>query len=250
MNWRMLLWREELFMYQKELCIEFAVYVTVVVIRNALDVMDMGLSMIRVLVIIVKALVRLLVVFVEDMDILMTAIKSCYYEESIMKVVYSKRSFVSIISESEYFTSLGKETGGVLLGLIRDDIYYVLESILPGFSALHKSGSFKYDTDFVDYTATHIANIYKKPLDVVGIWHTHIDAPSQFSVADELMNDNFLAMSVANRVLSVIITENSKQRINCFDISKYGTQIVNYSVDDLLIPYEFRQYKQVESDII
>ena len=163
-----------------------------------------------------------------------------------MKVVYSKRSFVSMVLESEYYTNMGKETGGVLLGQIRDNIYYVLESILPGFLAHHKSGSFKYDNDFVDYTATHLSSIYNVPLEVVGVWHTHINAPSVFSPADQMLNEKFLTMSVDNRVLSVIITESSERMINCFDVSKTGTQAINYKVDDSLIPYEFRQYKQIE----
>ncbi len=89
-----------------------------------------------------------------------------------MIVTFSARSLALIQYELSLFPDL--ETGGILLGHIDKSIINVIEAIDGGFdNAVRKTGSFQYDSKYVEHVANHVRILYNPPLELVGVWHKH-----------------------------------------------------------------------------
>ena len=140
-----------------------------------------------------------------------------------MKVCLSSRAYASIIYECEEYFQDNLETGGVFLGLIENDTYYILEMIPPGYNSIHYENSFQYDKEYLEYTSSRIAYIYKKKLKIIGIWHTHWNAPPVFSPPDIIMNQKFVELCKGNIISAIVFNEGEK------------FNIVGYEVDSLIV---------------
>jgi len=135
----------------------------------------------------------------------------------IKQIIFNTHIIKFLRSELAQFNNL--ETGGVLLGYIKDNIIYIEKASGSGPNAIHEPYFFKADSDFVDmFIDIEIANSYEK-LRYIGEWHSHlqfkakpsdIDLESLWDIADttndfcllliigavEFKNRNFINKSI------------------------------------------------------
>lgn len=159
-----------------------------------------------------------------------------------MEVVISERAYSSICLETMQRKNDKKETGGVLLGHIDDKKCYILENVLPGHLANRTIGSFEYDVEFVDYLATHLANLYYTKLDVVGIWHTHFDSIDIFSEPDRKMNRKFVEHYGHDIVSGIVLTDEKQIKLTMYNISLKEEKLANMRLGINYIPEYYREY--------
>lgn len=133
--------------------------------------------------------------------------------------LFSQRAFTAIGLEVVQHKHV--ETGGVLLGYHCNKKWEIVESIFAGPKAIHKSAEFIYDTDYVFYEANMVSQLYDIPLEVIGIWHTHI-CFAPFSIVDNFTNKKF-AKSNKNGALSFLINVSTKTS-EMYQVTKAGLQ--------------------------
>ncbi len=100
------------------------------------------------------------------------------------KVVLSSQAYLAIVAET--FAHLDTETGGIFLGKILDDVWYVLETLDPGYGNISRRVSyFEYDVEYVTHLANVRARLYKNGLKLIGLWHRHPGSFDRFSATDD-----------------------------------------------------------------
>ena len=105
-------------------------------------------------------------------------------------VVFTKRAFNAIVTETLARNPI--ETGGIFLGYMLDNgVWAVVETIPPGIRTVNQMAYFEYDTAFVNYLANVIAQQYKEPIQVLGLWHRHPGSFDMFSGIDDGTNRLF-----------------------------------------------------------
>ena len=72
-----------------------------------------------------------------------------------MKVVFSNRAFASILAETT--EKIKTETGGLFLGTVEDDMWYVIEAIDPGPKSIFEVAYFEYDQKYTQHLINKIA---------------------------------------------------------------------------------------------
>ncbi len=155
----------------------------------------------------------------------------------------SDRALASILNELDDFREYKLETGGVFLGVIDNDDYYIIESSSPGMNAVHRVNSFEYDAEFIGYISTKHANIYKHPLEVIGLWHTHWDGENMFSEPDNMLNHKFVDAYKTN-IISLLITESDQLMMKAYLVdSADECKNINIQYGDLNIPKEYLKYQ-------
>lgn len=162
-----------------------------------------------------------------------------------MKAYFSNRAITSIYTDVMMNLEMKFETGGVLLGHYDGHNYYILENILPGNKAIHKEFCFEYDQEFVEYCASHISNLYNNSLEVIGLWHTHIDAPCVFSIPDKVMNEKYVK-TYGHSIISGILACKMK-KISDFKLFNIGEDFSEFAIDsiwgDKSIPSEYLVFR-------
>lgn len=169
-------------------------------------------------------------------------------------VVFSDKAYNGIIRES--FAKHPVETGGILLGHILDNgLWIVMEMVPPGINCVHEVALFEYDRDFVNYLGTSIANQYKKPLQVLGLWHRHPGAMDYFSSTDDITNGEFAQRSLFGTI-SGLVNIDPKLRLTMYylphlDTPRAATRVayakVSVEVGDDLIPEEYFELRYIDS---
>lgn len=110
--------------------------------------------------------------------------------EKCKAVLFCNRSYNAIISECTNHHP--NESGGILLGYVAEDgTWIVMETIPPGLNHISKRDYFEYDREFVGYLSGIMALQYKKPLQMLGIWHSHPAHIDYFSSTDNITNREF-----------------------------------------------------------
>lgn len=151
--------------------------------------------------------------------------------------LFSQRAFAAI--GLEVLQHKHVETGGVLLGFYRNKKWEIVESVFAGPKAIHKSAEFIYDNDYVCYEANMVSQLYDIPLEVIGIWHTHI-CFAPFSIADNFTNKKFAKIS-KNGALSFLINVSTKTS-EMYQVTKTGGQSK--------IPFKVQGYKDESCHIV
>lgn len=129
-------------------------------------------------------------------------------------VVFSNKAYNAIIRES--FAKDPVETGGILLGHILDNgIWIVMEVLPPGMKSIFQYAYFEYDEAFVNYLAQSVANQYKHPLDLLGLWHRHPGSMDVFSHTDDGTNSTFARQNPAG-VISGLVNIDPDFRITMY----------------------------------
>lgn len=83
-------------------------------------------------------------------------------ESDKISVIFTEDAFNTILAET--FHKDPSETGGILLGQIENNSWYVIECLEPGPASVFRSAYFEYDHVFVNYLAKARARRYEVPL--------------------------------------------------------------------------------------
>lgn len=169
-------------------------------------------------------------------------------------VVISDKAYNAIIRES--FAKHPVETGGILLGYILDNgIWVVMEMIPPGINGIFQTAYFEYDRDFVNYLGTSIANQYREPLQLLGLWHRHPGSMDYFSSTDDGTNSEFASRNPYG-VISGLVNIDSKFRLTMYHLNHMEGQrprniaysTVDVEIGDDLIPEKFFELRYVDDE--
>ncbi len=169
-------------------------------------------------------------------------------------VVFSNKAYNAIIRES--FAKDPVETGGILLGHILDNgAWIVMEVLPPGAKSIFRYAYFEYDTDFVNYLAQSVANQYRMPLHLLGLWHRHPGHLDTFSSTDDETNMTF-ARQLPQGVISGLVNIDPQFRLTMYHMGNPTGGTCNYEkmeveVGDDIIPteyFELRYYDGENSD--
>ena len=175
-------------------------------------------------------------------------------------IVFSNKAYNAIIRES--FDKDPVETGGILLGHILDNgVWIVMEVLPPGIKCIFQRAYFEYDDSFVNYLAQSVANQYKIPLELLGLWHRHPGSMDVFSTTDDGTNTSF-AIQNPNGVISGLVNIDPRFRLTMYHMDspieqpernmrpKY--ERVDIEIGDDIIPDDFfllKYYNGNESNL-
>ena len=101
-----------------------------------------------------------------------------------MEVVFSNRAYTAVLSETA--EKIKTETGGLFLGIVKDNIYYIIEAIDPGPKSIFEVAYFEYDQKYTQHLINKIANLYETKLELIGLWHRHPGSFDVFSSTDKI----------------------------------------------------------------
>lgn len=163
--------------------------------------------------------------------------------EKCTSVIFSNRAYNAIVDES--FKMNPVETGGILLGHILDNGYWIVMEVLPpGINCIHEIAYFEYDEAFVNYLANSVATKYAMKLDVLGLWHRHPGSMDVFSGTDDGTNLTFARMN-PNGAISGLVNIDPAFRFTLRHVTApLHYEIVEFEVGDDLIPEEFFELRQ------
>lgn len=133
-------------------------------------------------------------------------------------VIFSQRAFNAIVAETLSQDPL--ETGGILVGCVKDGAWVVIEMVSPGIYTKNSSVYFEYDVDFVNYMANVVASQYKTKLSVLGLWHRHPGNMDIFSPTDDETNLKFAQTPVG--AISGLVNCDPKMRFTMYHVSPKG----------------------------
>lgn len=158
-----------------------------------------------------------------------------------MRVVFSNRAYASVLAETT--EKIKTETGGLFLGTVMDDTFYIIEAIDPGPKSIFEVAYFEYDQKYTQHLINKIANLYDKKLTLIGLWHRHPGSFDRFSSTDNGTNAQYAAMRKEGAI-SALVNIDPKFRITMYQVNqpcKYTK--IPYDVGDQLIPDELLQFK-------
>lgn len=169
-------------------------------------------------------------------------------------VIISDKAYNAMIRES--FAKHPVETGGILLGyILNNGLWVVMEMIPPGINGVFETAYFEYDQDFVNYLGTSVANQYKEPLQVLGLWHRHPGSMDYFSSTDDGTNSEFASKNPYG-VISGLVNIDPSFRLTMYHLEHnngvrprniaYST--VEVEVGDDLIPEKFFALRYIDDN--
>lgn len=167
-------------------------------------------------------------------------------------VIISDKAYNAMIRES--FAKHPVETGGILLGYILDNgLWVVMEMIPPGINGIFETAYFEYDQDFVNYLGTSVANQYKEPLQVLGLWHRHPGSMDHFSSTDDGTNSEFASKNPYG-VISGLVNIDPSFRLTMYHLDhnngvrprNIAYSPVDVEVGDDLIPDKFFALRYID----
>ena len=161
-----------------------------------------------------------------------------------MRVVFSNRAYASVLAETT--EKIKTETGGLFLGTVQDDTWYIIESIDPGPKSIFEVAYFEYDQKYTQHLINKIANLYDKQLTLIGLWHRHPGSFDQFSSTDDGTNAKYASMRKEGAI-SALVNIDPKFRITMYQVDRpCRYRKIPYDVGDNLIPDEFLKFKSPE----
>lgn len=161
-----------------------------------------------------------------------------------MKAVFSNRAYAAILAETA--EKIKTETGGLFLGAVKDNVWYVIETIDPGPRSVFEVAYFEYDKDYTRHLINKIANLYDAKLDLIGLWHRHPGSMDVFSMTDDETNSKYAALST-NGAISAIANIDPRFRLTVYHVgSPCLYTVIPYEVGDELIPDDFMRYKTAD----
>lgn len=161
-----------------------------------------------------------------------------------MKVVFSNRAYAAVLAETT--EKIQTETGGLFLGTVQDDTWYIIEAIDPGPKSIFEVAYFEYDQKYTQHLINKIANLYEKKLSLIGLWHRHPGSFDQFSSTDDGTNAKYAAMRKEGAI-SALVNIDPDFRITMYQVDRpcrYSK--IPYDVGDNLIPDEYLKFKTPE----
>ena len=154
-----------------------------------------------------------------------------------MRVVFSNRAYASVLAETT--EKIKTETGGLFLGTVQDDTWYIIEAIDPGQKSIFEVAYFEYDQKYTQHLINKIANLYDKQLTLIGLWHRHPGSFDQFSSTDDGTNAKYASMRKEGAI-SALVNIDPTIRITMYQVDRpCRYRKIAYDVGDNLIPDEF-----------
>lgn len=161
-----------------------------------------------------------------------------------MRVVFSNRAYASVLAETT--EKIKTETGGLFLGTVQDDTWYIIEAIDPGPNSIFQVAYFEYDQKYTQHLINKIANLYDRQLALIGLWHRHPGSLDQFSSTDDGTNAKYAAMRNEGAI-SALVNIDPTFRITMYHVDKpCRYKKIRYDVGDNLIPDELLKFKTPE----
>lgn len=161
-----------------------------------------------------------------------------------MRVVFSNRAYASVLAETT--EKIKTETGGLFLGTVQDDTWYIIEAIDPGPKSIFEVAYFEYDQKYTQHLINKIANLYDKQLTLIGLWHRHPGSFDQFSSTDDGTNAKYASMRKEGAI-SALVNIDPNFRITMYQVEKpCRYKKIPYDVGDNLIPDVFLKFKTPE----
>lgn len=158
-----------------------------------------------------------------------------------MRVVFSNRAYASVLAETT--EKVKTETGGLFLGTVQDDTWYIIEAIDPGPKSIFEVAYFEYDQKYTQHLINKIANLYDKQLALIGLWHRHPGSFDQFSSTDDGTNAKYASMRKEGAI-SALVNIDPKFRITMYQVDRpCRYRKISYDVGDNLIPDELLMFK-------
>lgn len=158
-----------------------------------------------------------------------------------MKVFFSDRAFASVLAETT--EKIKTETGGLFLGKVKDDSWYIVEAIDPGPKSVFEVAYFEYDKKYTQHLINKIANLYEEKLELIGLWHRHPGSFDQFSSTDDGTNAKYAAMR-KDGAISGLVNIDPNFRFTMYHVaSPCMYRKIPYEVGDNFIPDELLQFK-------
>lgn len=164
-----------------------------------------------------------------------------------MKVVFSDRAYTSILAETT--EKIKTETGGLFLGVVEEDVWYVIEAIDPGPKSIFEVAYFEYDRQYTEHLINKIANLYNHKLTLIGLWHRHPGSMDYFSSTDDGTNAKYAALNERGAI-SALVNIDPKFRLTVYQVDKpcrYSR--IEYDVGNHLIPDRYLELKTADSYI-
>lgn len=161
-----------------------------------------------------------------------------------MRVIFSNRAYASVLAETT--EKIKTETGGLFLGTIIEDVWYVIEAIDPGPQSIFEVAYFEYDQKYTQHLINKIANLYDEKLYLIGLWHRHPGSFDQFSSTDDGTNTKYAAMRKEGAI-SALVNVDPNFRITMYQVNQpCNYQRIMYDVGDHLIPDKLLKFKTPE----
>ncbi len=161
-----------------------------------------------------------------------------------MRVIFSNRAFSAVLAETT--EKITTETGGLFLGTVQEDTWYIIEAIDPGPKSIFEVAYFEYDQQYTQHLINKIANLYKRKLDLIGLWHRHPGSFDHFSSTDDGTNTKYASMRKEGAI-SGLVNIDPQFRFTMYHVGQpCRYQKISYEVGDSLIPEELLSYKTPE----
>ena len=161
-----------------------------------------------------------------------------------MKVIFSNRAFAAVLAETT--EKITTETGGLFLGVVKDDLWFIIEAIDPGPKSVFQVAYFEYDQKYTEHLINKIANLYGHKLDLIGLWHRHPGSFDQFSSTDDGTNAKYASMRTEGAI-SGLVNIDPDFRLTMYHVSSpCRYKRIAYEVGDDLIPDEYLAYRTPE----
>lgn len=161
-----------------------------------------------------------------------------------MRVVFSNRAYASVLAETT--EKIKTETGGLFLGTVQDDTWYIIEAIDPGPKSIFEIAYFEYDQKYTQHLINKIADLYDKQLTLIGLWHRHPGSFDQFSSTDDGTNAKYASMRKQGAI-SALVNIDPTFRITMYQVERpCRYRKIAYDVGDNLIPDELLKFKTPE----
>lgn len=161
-----------------------------------------------------------------------------------MRVVFSNRAYASVLAETT--EKIKTETGGLFLGTVQDDTWYIIEAIDPGPKSIFEVAYFEYDQKYTQHLINKIANLYDRQLTLIGLWHRHPGSFDQFSSTDDGTNAKYASMREEGAI-SALVNIDPTFRITMYQVDRpCRYRKITYDVGDNLIPDELLKFKTPE----
>lgn len=158
-----------------------------------------------------------------------------------MKAIFSNRAYASVLAETT--EKIKTETGGLFLGTVQNDTWYIIEAIDPGPKSVFEVAYFEYDKQYTQHLINKMANLYDRKLDLIGLWHRHPGSFDQFSSTDNGTNSKYAAMRKQGAI-SALVNIDPNFRITMYHVGqpcKYSK--IAYEVGNQYIPDELLKFK-------
>lgn len=158
-----------------------------------------------------------------------------------MKVIFSNRAYAAVMAETT--EKIQTETGGLFLGAVENDIFYIVEAIDPGPDSIFEVAYFEYDQQYTQHLINKIANLYQKRLDLIGLWHRHPGSFDVFSSTDDGTNAKYARMRPEGAV-SALVNIDPDFRLTVYHVGQpCRYRNISYEVGDDKIPEKYLKLK-------